>query len=176
MNHGILHNPSKNVICFYIDQFLKCMKIQYRGSFVEEDQCLMYFHWELAKKQLKSSKMRRVKGANDLNDTFFIRFGYRTVEKKSVFSIYLKQICIPSANNHGTQIFIWLLPIPDRADTLFLSVLALYSISHQCIPIFGLQVPIIIVISGLFLWGWQNWGGLWVSEEHSMLSCSVLSL
>ena len=33
---------------------------------------------DLAKLQLKSSKMRRARGVNDSNDTFFIRFGYCT--------------------------------------------------------------------------------------------------
>ena len=40
---------------------------------------------ENCKKQLKSSKMRRVRGVKDPNDMLVIRFGYQTVEKNRYY-------------------------------------------------------------------------------------------
>ena len=40
----------------------------------------MYFCLRIGKEQLQSSKVRQVRGVNNSNDMFFIRFGYRTME------------------------------------------------------------------------------------------------
>ena len=81
MNHGISPSASKNVTCFYLDLFSNGTKFPIWGNFVEEDQCLVYFRLRIGKKHLKSSKMRRVRGVNDSINTFFIRYGYRLMEK-----------------------------------------------------------------------------------------------
>ena len=129
MNHRIWPRPSKNVISFLQRPVLESFKNLKWGSFVEADLCLVHFCQRIGKKLLKSSKLRLVRGVNDSNDMFFIQFDYRTVEKKTVFLIYLEPICIPTTYLNSDNWSQFLILNVDLLSSLLCMGL---SVSHNC--------------------------------------------